>query len=391
MTAALTARTEFVAQPPLVSKSAKTYPTGFSTIQCFDFDAIDNAGFDRAHHIQKFGDALKADGFVAVKVTPVMQELIKDVYRVQEEFFKLPLEEKDRYYFPEKLGQTGYVPEKRETAAGKKFSDIKELVMVDPGFTTWPNAEFERVVKAYREAASEMAAKAMSFIADYLGENLEDPETIKSGPSHLLRCLYYRALTPLDPIGALRADAHGDLNCITLLPTATAPGLQLQEKDGITWRDVTVPEGYMIINSGRQLWRKTSGMFREVIHRVVNPDADQNVERMSVVFFGSWSSPFDLSPLESCVKKMTRGMSPEDKKNYLAQFPKVTVAENLEARVIELGYNTNPTEERLNELVKRGLVLDPPAELVKKYPKVFNPSEDPLDQVLTLREALNKA
>jgi len=46
--------------------------------------------FDRTGHIHRFGEALRSDGLCGGKMSAEMHSLIKDVYRVQEEFFNLP-------------------------------------------------------------------------------------------------------------------------------------------------------------------------------------------------------------------------------------------------------------------------------------------------------------
>ena len=47
------------------------------------------------------------------------------------------------------------------------------------------------------------------------------------------------------------AGEHADINLITALPRATAPGLQVKTDDG--WVDAVAPEGKVIINTGMML------------------------------------------------------------------------------------------------------------------------------------------
>ena len=56
----------------------------------------------------------------------------------------------------------------------------------------------------------------------------------------MLRLIHYPALDKAFPKGAVRAAAHEDINLITLLPAATATGLQVKDSDG-QWQDVTIP------------------------------------------------------------------------------------------------------------------------------------------------------
>ena len=56
------------------------------------------------------------------------------------------------------------------------------------------------------------------------------------------------------------AAAHGDINLITALPRATAPGLQVKVDD--EWVDAVAPDDGVIVNTGIMLERLTNGAFR---------------------------------------------------------------------------------------------------------------------------------
>jgi hypothetical protein len=63
------------------------------------------------------------------------------------------------------------------------------------------------------------------------------------------------------------AGQHGDINLITALPRATAPGLQVRVGD--EWVDATPPDDAVIINTGIMLERLTNGIIPIGWHRVV--------------------------------------------------------------------------------------------------------------------------
>ncbi len=56
-------------------------------------------------------------------------------------------------------------------------------------------------------------------------------EAIAHSQQTLLRILHYPPLREPVPEGAIRAAAHEDINLITLLPTATEPGLEVLDID----------------------------------------------------------------------------------------------------------------------------------------------------------------
>ena len=89
-----------------------------------------------------------------------------------------------------------------------------------------------------------------------------------------------------------------NINLITALPRATAPGLQVLVED--QWVDALAPEGQVIINSGLMLERLSNGRIPSGWHRVVAPAAGSG-GRLSVVQFCHPTPSTVLSPLASCI------------------------------------------------------------------------------------------
>ena len=82
--------------------------------------------------------------------------------------------------------------------------------------------------------------------------------------------------------GHVWAGEHADINLITALPRATAPGLQVKTDDG--WVDAVAPEGKVIINTGMMLEVLSNGVIPPGVHRVVASPGYEG-ERYSVVQF----------------------------------------------------------------------------------------------------------
>jgi isopenicillin N synthase-like dioxygenase len=93
------------------------------------------------------------------------------------------------------------------------------------------------------------------------------------------------------------AGEHADINLITALPRATAPGLQVKTDEG--WVDAVAPEGKVIINTGMMLEVLSNGVIPPGVHRVV-ADPSYTGERYSVVQFCHPTPWTILSPLPSC-------------------------------------------------------------------------------------------
>ena len=82
---------------------------------------------------------------------------------------------------------------------------------------------------------------------------------IRNGNS-ILRAIHYPPITQ-EPKSSIRAEAHEDINLITLLVGASADGLQLLNKQG-EWLNITAPEGCIVVNVGDMLQRLTNNKLR---------------------------------------------------------------------------------------------------------------------------------
>ncbi len=362
--------------PTHLVKSLESIGVGDATIPLIDLEAIESASVEeRALLIKKFGDSLKTVGFIAVKAE-ALTAMIDKVDNEMIRYFSQPLEEKMKDW-RNNNGQTGFSQQGRETAAGAKVADLKETYFVSPNYNDWPtNPSFRETMEPYHKALTRYAALIMGYLAEYLGEPTEDVSKSVSDAGNLLRLAYYPAPKQEDNPEAVWAKAHKDLNGITLLPPSKVPGLHMYIKDPTDNKckpvPVICPKGYIIVNTGEQLWCKSAGMFNPTEHEVVNMGGEYaRKARYASIFFASWSSSFSLKPLETCVKAMTIGMTEIEKQKYLKQFPDVTVEENLLSRLIELNTFKNPPEQLVSNLRSKGLLQAPPEALISKYPKIF--------------------
>ena len=141
----------------------------------------------------------------------------------------------------------------------------------------------------------------------------------------ILRAIYYPPITQ-EPKTAIRAEAHEDINLITLLVGASAEGLQLLTKEN-TWYEVVAPENHIVINVGDMLQRLTNNKLKSTTHRVVNPSKEKwENPRYSIPFFLHPRSTMDLTCLPHCV----------DANHPLAYEP-ISAGAYLEERLIEIG------------------------------------------------------
>jgi isopenicillin N synthase-like dioxygenase len=104
---------------------------------------------------------------------------------------------------------------------------------------------------------------------------------------------------PADAAG-VRAEAHEDINAITLLLGAEDAGLELLDRDG-RWLAIDPPPGAIVCNIGDMLQHLTQGALPSTTHRVVNPRPERrHLSRYSTPFFLHFAPTFRLEILPGC-------------------------------------------------------------------------------------------
>ena len=108
---------------------------------------------------------------------------------------------------------------------------------------------------------------------------------IENSNQTLLRAIHYPPLAGNEKEGEVRAGAHEDINLITLLPAATAPGLEVLDLNG-KWRSVSCDPGTIAVNSGDMLKEASGEYYPSTTHRVVNPKGSlATTSRYSIPLF----------------------------------------------------------------------------------------------------------
>jgi isopenicillin N synthase-like dioxygenase len=284
-------------------------------------------------------------GFVYTR-HDVSEDLLDTAYAMLHEFFALPVETKQRFVSPGANGQTGYTGLLVETAASSELPDWKEMLNWStpipaghPLKRKFPTAYPDQVVPEdavpgitkvlyeFHDTIADLQRRFLRVIAEGIGchETFFD-DMVADGPT-LTRAIRYPPMTELPAQGHEWAGQHGDINLITALPRATAPGLQV--KVGDEWVDAVAAEGQVIINTGIMLERLTNGQIPIGWHRVVAAPGYAG-ERYSVVQFCHPRPWTVLSPVPSCC-------SPEHPQRFAA----ITAADALD----EVLYQINLVED----------------------------------------------
>jgi isopenicillin N synthase-like dioxygenase len=219
--------------------------------------------------------SLTQTGFAVLTDHPIPAELVFETYAEWGRFFAGPA--KHDYTFDPAV-QEGYFPFRPPGTKGRAHRDLKEFFHFHP-HTRLPDGMSGRTRELYT-ALTALAGELLGLIEDHSPESVRSelsrplPQMIEDSPKTLLRILYYPPLEGGEEEGAIRAAAHEDINLITLLVAATAPGLQVCDTRGV-WHDVPADPGTLVINTGDMLEMTTDGHYRSTPHRVVNPPREK--------------------------------------------------------------------------------------------------------------------
>ncbi len=183
---------------------------------------------------------------------------------------------------------------------GRVLSEGNPLKAVYPA-NVWPSeipefqAHFTALFDSLEEAGDVMLEALtipLEVEKDFFAKMTKDGNSI-------LRLLHYPPIPEGTDPRCVRAAAHEDINFITILPAATASGLQLKDRDG-QWLDVDSEPDTLIVDVGDMLARLTNDVLPSTTHRVINPQDGKNASRYSMPFFMHPHPEAMLSCLPSC-------------------------------------------------------------------------------------------
>lgn len=290
--------------PPMATKPA---------VPVISMTALGPDDFARA-----FGTSFQRFGFAMITDHGLDPALVDRAWALTRALFAQSEEQKRGYLVPGQSGARGYTAFGTEIAKGAKHVDLKEFWHVGRDLpeghplsdsmppNIWPDEPegFRETFEAMFAEFDRIGAQLLSGIARYLELSpdwFDDP--IRDGNS-VLRLLHYPPVPEISEGGSpdgIRAEAHEDINLITLLLGAEEAGLQILEPDG-SWLPVSPPPGALAVNVGDMLQRLTNHRLPSTTHRVVNPDAGRAAHsRYSMPFFLHLRSDFEIKTLPGCV------------------------------------------------------------------------------------------
>ncbi len=292
-----------------------------------------------AQFAQDFGDSFARYGFALITGHDIDADLIARAWEYSAQFFAMDEGYKRRFHRPELSGARGYTPFGTEIAKGAKHVDLKEFwhigrdlpaghpLLAQQPNNLWPDqpADFQAVYARMFAELDRVGGLLLAALGHYLGLGGDwFAPTIKDGNS-VLRLLHYPPVAG-SPDG-IRAEAHEDINTITLLLGAEEAGLEILDRDG-QWLPVAPPPGAISVNVGDMLQRLTNHRLPSTTHRVRNPSSERaGISRYSMPYFLHFRSDFLIETLPGCIDATHPNRYPEP----------ITADDYLQERLREIG------------------------------------------------------
>lgn len=291
-------------------------------------DLVGPGGEVRDRAIAHLGVALQNVGFFILERSSLSSALLERVYQVTTQFFELPESTKARY---QELGRGGFTAFAQEQAKGYTVPDLKEFWHVNDyslghADAPWPQEipDFQPIMRRLYAELEDCARVLLQACALYLNQPINWLVDMVTGGNTVLRLAHYPPLLAEVPPGSLRAAPHEDINLITLLCSATAPGLEILGPGG-EWVPVQVNSDQLVVDTGDMLQNLTNGLIKSTTHRVVNPH-QADLSRLSIPFFVHPRPEVDLSPQPQFIHH-TGGYR---------RYPEITAGEYLQQRLQEI-------------------------------------------------------
>lgn len=237
--------------------------------------------------------SLRERGFAILKGHGVDTALLGNVYSAWREFFNS--QEKTALLFGDHLD--GYFPLGSERAKDSAVPDPKEFFHFYPWGRKPKGAEQSTSILFDR--LNDLGLSVLEALEDH-GRPRAHPSLTESlatasrtSPRMVLRITNYLPITKGVRQPFINAP-HEDINLLTLLPAATAGGLEIRRRDGNWIRIEPSPENVLVI-CGDMLAESSSSVYPATTHRVTtagSPDAG----RLSLSFFVNPRDEILLSP-----------------------------------------------------------------------------------------------
>jgi isopenicillin N synthase-like dioxygenase len=255
-------------------------------------------------------------GFLYLTHHGIPQSMIDQAFARSQQFFALPLAEKQTVAWSSELSNRGYIGLERERLDETQPGDLKEAFNlgkelgpdpVDPAqaalvLNRWPagQEDFRTTMNLFFETCAAAAGRVFRAFALALDMPADFIVAKHTNHHYTLRLLHYPPLAVTPKPGQIRAGAHSDYGTLTLLFQDDVGGLEVLSTTGEWIAAPSIP-GAILINTGDLTERWSNEVFRSTKHRVGLPQADKaQRDRYSIAFFCQPDPEAEIACLPTC-------------------------------------------------------------------------------------------
>ncbi|XP_059439773.1 oxoglutarate-dependent flavonoid 7-O-demethylase 1-like [Corylus avellana] len=285
--------------PPNISDSTASLPQ----VPVIDMQKLFSPEFMDSE-LEKLHHGSKEWGFFQLINHGVSTSLLEKVKLDIQEFFKLPIEEKKKYWQQpgelEGFGQAFVVSDEQKLDWGDMFSLVTlPTHLRKPHLLPKLPLPFRDDLEAYAAELENLAMKILELMAKALRMEYNDMKNLFEDGWQSIRMNYYPPCP--QPELAIGLNAHSDAVGLTiLLQLNEMEGLQIR-KDGM-WMPIKPLPNAFIVNIGDILEIVTNGIYRSIEHRAT---VNSVKERLSMATFYSPRLEGDLGPAPSLITPET--------------------------------------------------------------------------------------
>lgn len=287
---------------------------------------------------EEIGHACRTQGFFQIINHPIPQSLQKEMFKVSEEFFALPVEEKMKLdkctldiFLPSSLKarlmildwsiaqnehNRGYevmygqmIEEGTKPDLKEGYYVARDLPLDHPqvlsrkfahGPNLWPESlgpHFRETCMDYLNQIIDLTEKVLQAIAISLGYDKGYFDEFCREPMAFYKLLHYPPQAPDAHELQRGIGAHRDFGIITLLLQGNVPGLEVWDGEKKEYYPAPPLEGAYVVNLGNLFERWTNDVYMSNIHRVINRSGQ---ERYSIPFNYNGNPDFVIKCIQAC-------------------------------------------------------------------------------------------
>ncbi|KAJ0728158.1 putative codeine 3-O-demethylase [Helianthus annuus] len=254
--------------------------------------------------VEKLHVACRDWGFFQLINHEVSFSLLEKLKKETQEFFNLPLEEKQKYGQTaedlEGFGQAFVVSEEQKL----DWSDMFSIVTL-PSHLRKPHLipklshPFREAIEEYSKEVEKVALKTLMFMAKALKMADEEMKVLFPDGLQAIRMNYYPPCP--QPEQVIGFTPHADGSAVTfLLQVDQVEGLQIK-KDGV-WIPVIPHPNAFIVNIGDVIQIVSNGEYKSIEHRAV---VNAEKERISIATFINPNLGVEIGPALSLITPET--------------------------------------------------------------------------------------